>query len=581
MAININRYVSITSGVAGGAQLAAREYIARIFTANPLLPPQTYVEFPNAAAVGAFFGLFSEEYYRAQFYYSFLSKTFTQPQNMSFGRWVYAASAPMIFGYNNPAHPQVYTTYSAHNDGSIGLTIGGVAHMFTDLDFTAVVDLAGVASVLQTAVSGVYAGTTVVYNALTGNFILTGGTPGAATISVQAGVGGTDISGALFLNWLPVATFTNGVFSGAGAIWASGSAAETPVQSVTTSIGLSNNFGSFAFMPVFLTCTLATSTAVTVASSAGLSIGMYVYGVGIQPGTTISAIPDATHVTLSLGATVSASELLAFTLNPAQIASLATYAESLNVVVMYMAQVNALNYAAIEAAVVGIGANGQTLAPQISANAIDPTNQYPEMFPMMIQASTNYTAQNSVQNYEFQQVAGLTPSVTTDAAANQYDAVQVNYYGQTQQAGQFISFYQKGVLNGLPTDPLDMNVFANEIWLKDAATVALMQLLLSATQVPANYAGRNMILTTIQGVVNQALFNGTISVGKNLTSSQIAFITEATNDPNAWYQVQTIGYWIDAQIVGSGSPVTYTATYTLIYSKDDVVRKVVGTDILI
>lgn len=581
MAININRYVSITSGVAGGAQLAAREYIARIFTANPLLPPQTYVEFQNAAQVGAFFGLFSEEYYRAQFYYSFLSKTFTQPQNMSFGRWVYAASAPMIFGYNNPANPQVYTNYSSHNDGSIGITIGGVAHMFSSLDFTSVVDLAGVASVLQTAISGVFAGTTVVYNSPTGNFILTGGTPGAATISVQAGTTGTDISGAMFLNWLPAATFVNGVFSGAGAIWANGSAAETPVQSVTTSLGLSNNFGSFAFMPVFLTGTLASSTAVTVASSAGLSMGMYVYGVGIQPGTTISAIPDGTHVTLSVAATVSSAQLLAFTLNPVQIASLATYAESLNVVVMYMAPVNALNYSAIEAAVFGIGANGQTLAPQISANAIDPTNQYPEMFPMMIQAATNYTSQNAVQNYEFQQVAGLTPSVTTDAAANQYDAARVNYYGQTQQAGQFISFYQKGVLNGLPTDPLDMNVFANEIWLKDAATVALMQLLLSATQVPANYAGRNMILTTMQGVINQALFNGTISVGKNLTSSQIAFITEATNDPNAWYQVQTIGYWVDAQIVGSGSPVTYTATYTLIYSKDDVIRKVVGTDILI
>ena len=42
---------------------------------------------------------------------------------------------------------------------------------------------------------------------------------------------------------------------------------------------------------------------------------------------------------------------------------------------------------------------------------------------MMIEAATNYYAFNSVQNYEFQQVAGLTPSVNS-IPSKSYDALE-------------------------------------------------------------------------------------------------------------------------------------------------------------
>ncbi len=120
--------------------------------------------------------------------------------------------------------------------------------------------------------------------------------------------------------------------------------------------------------------------------------------------------------------------------------------------------------------------------------------EFPEMFPMMIEAATNYDGVNAVQNYEFQQVAGLTPSVSDDSTANAYDAINVNYYGVTQTAGQQIAFYQQGKLQGLITDPKDMNTYVNEIWLKDAATVAIMNLLLALNQISANAQGRSQIL---------------------------------------------------------------------------------------
>jgi hypothetical protein len=201
---------------------------------------------------------------------------------------------------------------------------------------------------------------------------------------------------------------------------------------------------------------------------------------------------------------------------------------------------------------------------------------------MMIFAATDYAKTNAVQNYMFQQF-NLTPSVSSDSVANTLDANRINYYGNTQNAGQQISFYQRGTLMGPATSPTDMGVFANEIWLKDAAGVAIMNLLLGTSQVPANKFGQSMVLTTLQSVINQAVNNGTISVGKALTAQQKLYITQITGDDLAWQQVQNIGYWINCEIVPyQNNDVTeYKAVYTLIYSKNDVIRKVDGSHILI
>jgi hypothetical protein len=205
--------------------------------------------------------------------------------------------------------------------------------------------------------------------------------------------------------------------------------------------------------------------------------------------------------------------------------------------------------------------------------------EFPEILPMSILSATNYSARNSVQNYMFQQAPGLTPSVTDDATANTFDDAGVNYYGVTQTAGQLLAFYQRGVLTGLPTNPTDMNTYANEQWLKDAAGSQIMQLLLALPKVSANVIGCAQVRAVLQSVIALALFNGTISVGKTLNTVQKLYIAQITGEQDAWHQIQNIGYWlaVTTQQVGS----EYQIIYTLVYSKDDVVRKVVGTHILI
>lgn len=520
MAIPLTRYVDITSGLGGGAVATTRNLVGRLFTANALLPVGTFLSFSSAAAVGTFFGTSSEEYLRSVFYFGWVSKNTTRAQSIQFARWADVAAAPTIRSLSGNATN--LDDWNAITSGSFGLTIGGVEDTFSSLDFQAAGSLAAVATIIQTAIrtgtGDQFTAATVTYNATTGGFDFVGGDAVDATISVQVAGGGTDITGAGLLGWLPNAVINNGTIT-AGSVWSNGSAVETITEVLTASADASNDFGSFLFL---------------------------------------------TNLNLTLNEVVEAAE----------------WNELQNVMFMFTVAVTTANVSAWTNASTGVGAIGG-----VALTISDTAGEYPEQMPMMIEAATNYNAVNSVQNYMFQVFPGITPSVTTSAQADSFDAVSVNYYGSTQTAGQTISFYQRGLLQGasIVTNIVDMNAYVNEIWLKDAAGVALLNLLVGLAKISANEQGRGQILAALQGVIDLALNNGTISVGKTLTSQQQAFITNETNDNKAWYQVQNSGYWIDCIIrpIAGVSPTQYEAVYTLIYSKDDVIRKIAGIHSLI
>lgn len=291
-------------------------------------------------------------------------------------------------------------------------------------------------------------------------------------------------------------------------------------------------------------------------------------------GSAVQTIPD-----LLADSTEADNNFGSFTFMPTlttdQITEAATWNDTQNNRYLYSVRCTSSNASALSAALIAISGATLTLAPIAT--------EYPEQVPMMIEAATDYTSRNAVQNYMFQEF-DLTPSVTTNADYDTYNALRVNFYGSVQQAGVVRSFYQRGTMMGGSSDATDQNVYVNEIWFKDAATVTLMNLLLALPQIPANNAGRGMILTQLQGIIDIALFNGTIEAGKSLSSEQKLFIADVTGDSNAWIQVQNSGYWVDARIVAyvTDAGVTeYKAVYTLIYSKNDVIRFIQGSDILI
>lgn len=205
--------------------------------------------------------------------------------------------------------------------------------------------------------------------------------------------------------------------------------------------------------------------------------------------------------------------------------------------------------------------------------------------PAAIMAATDYDRRNATVNYMFRSPNITIPvQVTKDSEANELDPLRINYYGQTKSNGVKISFFQRGFLCGKPTAPLDMGVHANEQWLKAKITQEWFTLLVSQSKVPANRDGAAMGKMVIEGVVEQALYNGTILRGKELTTNQKIAISELTSDYDAWHQVYDTGYWSEVDIVeytGEAGIAEYKLQYTLIYAKGDAVRKVTGSHNLI
>lgn len=508
MAISFKKYVDILSGVGAGAGVRQRDLIGRLFTTNPLLPTQSFIEFTTPEDVAEYFGDDSAEYKRAAWYFSFISKNITQPKKISFARWADAATAPLIYGKKAD---RALANFTSIDDGSFSLTMGAFTYVVSGIDLTGAASFAAIAALLQTGIraktggGALWTNATVSYDAVRKSFNLVGGATGNAVISTAAGNVGTTITG--LLGW----------FENDGAILSDGVVAETLTETLTASADASNNFGAIAFIP-----TLTLDDWIEIGTWNGLSTQNLAYQV--------------------------------------------------------MVPVLAVDAATYEAALADFPGLGVTLLGEDDADG-----EYPEMAPMVILAATDYNKRNSVQNYMFQ-ILRLTPSVKTTQLSNTYDALRINYYGQTQTAGQFIQFYQRGTLMGLPSAPSDMNVYANEQWLKDAAGAKIMELLLNLARVSANTQGRSSLISVLQSVINQALFNGTISVGKTLTDTQKVYIGSITGDENAWHQVQNIGYWLDCVItpfVNTNGTTEYKAVYALVYSKDDAIRKVEGTHTLI
>jgi hypothetical protein len=209
---------------------------------------------------------------------------------------------------------------------------------------------------------------------------------------------------------------------------------------------------------------------------------------------------------------------------------------------------------------------------------------YAEFCPAEVLATTDYTRVNASSNYMYQSFGNRVPQITTTPLSDRADGFRANYVGETMINGQGLAFYQRGTLMGDATAAVDMNVYANEMWFKSEIVAALMNAFMGLPSVPANDTGRALLLANLQSAIDAALNNGTISVGKLLTATQRAYVTLATNDPDAWQQIQNIGYWVNITIeerVTTDGRTEYYAKYLLLYSKDDQVRKVEGTDTLI
>lgn len=316
----------------------------------------------------------------------------------------------------------------------------------------------------------------------------------------------------------------------------------------------------------------AVSVGVTPLSTLlGLNDPQAILSPGVAVQTPLAAFQAAEDASDSFG-----SASFGESITDVEAKAVAQYVAGENVKYQFYVSVTPSTYTATVAALSGIQSTG------IILNST--AGEYKEAIPAAIMSATDYDRRNATVNYMYRQVGGFTADVTTDALANIYDTARVNYYGQTASAGQNISFFQRGFLLGGATAPVDMSVHANEQWLKAYLTAALLSLQLSLNKIPANNEGRSYVLAQVIDAVNKAKFNGTIIIDKLLTTAQKIAVTQLSGDPDAWRDVESKGFWADVVITQSVpvSGVTeYTAKYTLVYSKGDVVRKVEGSHNLV
>lgn len=305
--------------------------------------------------------------------------------------------------------------------------------------------------------------------------------------------------------------------------------------------------------------------------------GTVAVAMGLVEGEAILSEPSVAMTALE---TVSASAELSNnffsfcfldTLTTADISAVAEWTNNQNVKYMYSVKVDDNNYSTVQTAVKDYSGVGLTL---------DLHNQEAEFMPMSAFAAVDYRRPNSTMDVFYKQFSGVTPSVTTNAARLVYDPLRINYYGMTQQAGQAVSFYQDGILQGsIPS----MTVYANEAWLKDSFITDILNLRMGLDSLPANNTGISLVLSALMETVNLALTNGVVLAGKELDATQKAYITTITGDEDGWIAVQNSGYRLSAEIekYEEYGITKYKISFLFVYSKGDTINFVDGRDILI
>ncbi len=194
---------------------------------------------------------------------------------------------------------------------------------------------------------------------------------------------------------------------------------------------------------------------------------------------------------------------------------------------------------------------------------------------------------NAFPNFMYGKNDYVSALVTDDDDFDYYNQYRANFFGRTQEAGDQKIWYQKGFLMGGDTDAIDMSVYAGEMWLKSELKSKFLSMLDALPGITPDTAGEAIIRSYLDQAIADALpetGNGVISVGKSLTTTQKAYITQVTGDNTVYLQIENEGYWYTIDFtsgVDDSGATIYTAEYTLIYTKADKIRKISGTHVLI
>jgi hypothetical protein len=236
--------------------------------------------YASLAAVATDFGTSAPEYLAAVLWF----EQNPQPTSLLIGRWAKTASAGQLIGGAVSAANQAASAWTSITNGSFKIQIdSGSLTTVTGLNFSAVTNMNGVASVINTALEGLSPSASCVWNATYQNFVITSNTTGTSSqISfAQTAGSGTDISAQAALT------------AATGAYQAGGIAAETALAAVTL---FDTNFSSQWYGLVVPGAAQADHLAI--ASYIEASSNLHYYGVTDQEAAVL--VPGDTSTTAYL-----------------------------------------------------------------------------------------------------------------------------------------------------------------------------------------------------------------------------------------------------------------------------------------
>lgn len=230
-------------------------------------------QFSNLDQVADEFELSSAEYLAARLFFS----QSPQPSLCYIGRWAQAATKGRLNGTALLPAEQLLSNFTAITTGSFKLSIDGDENEITGLNFSAVTNLNGVASLVQTKLQVEWPSATCVWDANYDRFIIRSGTTGAlSTVSLATNAAtGVAVKGILKID--------------AGRI-IDGMAAETPEAAVVALADMSTRWYGLAFA----TATPPTDEQyIEVASFVEASGHSRIFAITMMDPTVLDAVDDS------------------------------------------------------------------------------------------------------------------------------------------------------------------------------------------------------------------------------------------------------------------------------------------------
>lgn len=536
-ALSINRLVSVAVNLSPqAAQMQNISTLLILGSSNIIDVTERFRSYTGIDGVAADFGVLAPEYLAALLWF----EQAPQPTSLQIGRWAQSAVAAILRGATLSAAQQAISVWTAVASGAFEIVVDGIPTSVTGLNFASATNLNGVASTIQTALSALRAGSTVVWNSVYNRFEIQSGTTGASSligfVNAPTATGSFTFAGqpanldTITLNGT-VVTFVTAA-PAAGQVQIGGTLTNTLVNLLTFLQASTDTqlvkFTYYVVGSILYVAAVATGTAGNSLTIAKSSTNITVSGATLTggTGTDISTMLGATstssgaYVSQGLAAESATAAVTLFDQNYGQNWYATTVlgavnADHLAIAAYLEAATNKHIYgvSTTEAGVISavstsdIAYQLQQLAYKRTTVQYSSSNQYAVCSLLGRILTTDYNGNSTVITLMYKQEPGI---VAETLNVSQIEALEA------KNCNVFVAYNNNTAIiePGVVASGEFLDVITGTDWLALSVQTSVYNLLYtSTTKIPQTDAGNHLLTTTIEGVLSQAVANGLLAPG--------------------------------------------------------------------